>query len=103
MRLDPGAEDFYAYAAGDALVGMGRYEEGVTVLRRHLAAYPDNLVAHLFLVIASAELGRDQDARAEGAEITRISPHFALASVLGSKNVTLHKNWETDFRKAGLK
>ena len=33
MRLDPAAEDFYAYAAGDALVEMGRYQEAYQIFR----------------------------------------------------------------------
>jgi adenylate cyclase len=102
-RLDPAAEDFYAYGVGDALVEMGRYEDGITVLKRHLAAYPDNLVAHLFMLIGCAELGRDGEARAEAAEVMRISPHFALASIAGSKNILLHPNWISYWRKAGLK
>jgi hypothetical protein len=82
---------------------MGRYEDGITVLKRHLAAYPDNLVAHLFMLIGCAELGRDGEARAEAAEVMRISPHFTLASIVGSKNILLHPNWISYWRTAGLK
>ena len=91
------------YAVGDAYVELGRYDEGTDLLKRHIAVYHNNLVAYLFLAIADTELGRDQDARGEAAEVMRISPHFVLASVLGTKNFSLHKNWEPDLRKAGLK
>jgi tetratricopeptide (TPR) repeat protein len=103
VRLDPAAQDFYLYAVGDAYVELGRYDEGVGLLKRHVAVYPNNLVAHLFIAVADVELGRDEDAHNEAAEVTRISPHFVLASVLATKNFTLHKNWEPDLRKAGLK
>jgi adenylate cyclase len=103
MRIDPLAGDFYAYALGDALVEMGRYQEAVIVLKRHLAVYPDNLVAHLFMVVAYAELGHDRDAHAEAAEIMRISPHFGVASISNARNVVLDPHWVNDWRKAGLK
>lgn len=103
MRLDPAAEDLYASAAGIALVYLGRYEEAILFLKRNVAAYPDDINGHLSLVVAYAELGRDHDARVEAAEVMRISPHFALASILGMKDVTLCKNAESDWRKAGLK
>ena len=97
-RLDPVRKDYYAYAVGDALVSMGRYEDGIRVLKKHLAAYPDNLVAHEFLIVAYEELGRERGARAEAAEVMRISPNFSLAPLHRQ-----HPRWEADARKAGLK
>ena len=73
MRLDPAASDSHAYTLGDALIQMGRYEEGIPILKQHLAVYPDNLVAHLFMIIAESELGRGQDAQSEAAEVMRVS------------------------------
>jgi adenylate cyclase len=105
MRLDPAGRDYYAYAAGTAYNEMGRYQEAVAALKRHLAANPNNLVAHFSLVIAYVELGRDQDARAEAAEIMRISPQFGLhrGAFRGSRDIALNKRWVSDLRKAGLK
>jgi adenylate cyclase len=103
IRLNPAAQDYYGYALGNAYVQMGRYQEAITVLKRNLSLYPNNVVAHLAIVIAYAELGQDQDAHAEAAAIMRISPHFAASSLKGLPNVTLHKNWESDWHKAGLK
>jgi adenylate cyclase len=102
IRLNPTAQDFYGYALGNAYVQLGRYPEAITVLRRSISVAPNNLVAHLAMVVAYAELGRDQDARAEAAAIMRISPRFAASSLQG-RNITSHKNWKTDWRKAGLK
>jgi predicted Zn-dependent protease len=96
-------QDFYAYTIGGALVEMGRHQEGITVLKRHLAAYPDNLVAHYIMIVAYAELGRDPDARAEAAEVMRISPNFSIASLARYKNMRSHPRWAIDMREAGLK
>jgi Flp pilus assembly protein TadD len=82
---------------------MGRYQEAVSFFNRTLAAHPNSLVARLGLVIAYAELGREEDARAEGAQVMRISPQFALASGPPIKNVALSNRFRRDLRKAGLK
>jgi adenylate cyclase len=100
-RLDPVRENYFAYTVGDALVGLGRYQEGISVLKRHLKGYPDNLEAHFFLVAAYSELGHEQEARAEAAEVMRINPRFTLTSI--EKAARLHPRWLIDERKAGLK
>jgi tetratricopeptide (TPR) repeat protein len=84
---------------------MGRYQEAVPLLKQNLAAYPNNLVSHLFLASTYVELGRDQDASAEAAEIMRISPHYALASLPnhGDKHEALNQRVRSDLLKAGLK
>jgi adenylate cyclase len=105
MRLDPAGQDIYASSAGIAYNEMGRYQEAVPLLKQNLAAYPNNLVAHLFLSSSYVELGRERDARAEAAEIMRISPHYALASLPGHgvKHEALNKRVRSDLRQAGLK
>jgi adenylate cyclase len=100
-RLDPVREDYFARTVGDALVELGRYHEGISVLKRHLKAYPDDLASHLFLLVAYTEVGYDTEARTEAAEVMRISPHFTLASI--GKVSSLHPRWIIDDRKAGLK
>ena len=74
MRLDPAHADFWGYDLGMAYAEMGRSDAAIPILKRHLAAYPNNLVGHLALTIAYAELGRNEDAQAQAAEIMRISP-----------------------------
>jgi adenylate cyclase len=103
MRLDPARQDIYAFEIGTAYDGMRRYREAVSFLQQNLAAYPNNLVARLILADAYVELGRDDDARAEAAEIMRISPHFDLASLRRTKDEATNKRWVTALRKAGLK
>jgi len=102
-RLDPSREDSYLYAVGNAYNAMGRYAEAIPLLELNLAAYPNSVVAHLAIIVAYAEVGRDADAQSAAADLMRISPSFALAPIFAFKNPAAHKNWETDSRKAGLK
>jgi adenylate cyclase len=103
MRLDPARQDFYAAEAGVIYNEMGRYQEAVPFLKQALTAYPNHLSAHLAIIMAYVELGRDQDARAEAAEIMRISPHFAVAAGGPFKDEALNQRVRSDFHKAGLK
>jgi adenylate cyclase len=105
MRLDPANQDLYAYAVGNAYNQMGRYQEAIQVLEKTLAAYPNLLVAHLAIIVAYAELGRDQDARAEAAQVMRISPQFALPppETSWTRDVAWNKRIESDLRRVGLR
>ncbi len=57
------------------------------------------------MVVAYADLGRDQDARAEGAEVMRITPKLVLAppEQQGFKDAAFNQRVWNDFRQAGLK
>ena len=100
MRLDPSRQDFYAYFIGQNYVDMGRYQEAIPLLKRHLAVFPDQPWAHVALIEAYSELGRDQEARAEAAELKRINPQFAYKDV--NKDAARNARYEHDLRKAGL-
>lgn len=52
---------------------MGRYAEAVPLLKRHLARYPNEMGGHWLLTVANVELGRMDQARAEVAEVMRLS------------------------------
>jgi adenylate cyclase len=103
MRLDPANQNSYGYAVGNAYGQMGRYQEAIQAYEKNIAVGPNLLVARIGIVIAYGELGRDEDARAQAAEIVRISPKFSRASLRGFKNFTAHPHWDDDLRKAGLK
>jgi adenylate cyclase len=57
---------------------LGRYEEALTALKGALAVNRNHLGAHLELAATYSELGREEDARAEVAEVLRLSPNFSL-------------------------
>ena len=105
MRLDPGGRDFYAGEIGNSYLEMGRYRDAIPLLQRHLAAFPKAIWARLNLATVYAELGRDEDARAEAAEVMRISPQFVLQppDKGGFKDLALNERYDADLRKAGLK
>jgi adenylate cyclase len=103
MRLDPTGKYLYSYDIGVAYVDMGRYRDAIPVLRQSLTAFPNILVSHIFLTAAYVELGRQEEARAEAAEIIRMSPQFTVASVLPGKDLAERKLVLDDLRKAGLK
>jgi adenylate cyclase len=103
IRLNPAARDFYAYLIGDAYNFMGRYQDAAAFLGRTVAVYPNLLIAHLGLTFAYVQLGRDRDARAEAAEIMRISPHYSVDSFPGVKDEEFTRRAREAWHKAGLK
>jgi tetratricopeptide (TPR) repeat protein len=106
IRLDPRNRDSFVFEEGWSYSEMGRYKESIPILKRALARYPDNLAAHAVLVVDYTELGHEDEARAEAAEVLRISPHFSLdrwREMSPQKDQTVRNRAYADLRKAGLK
>jgi adenylate cyclase len=85
---------------------MGRYEEAIPILKQHLASYPNVYQGHLQLIVNYTELGREDEARAEAAEVLRINPKFSLDAqkqLNPQKDQTVANRFYADARKAGLK
>ena len=106
IRLDPIPPAWYLIGLASSYQGTGRYEEAIKLYEKVLRRAPDNLWAHLGLAGIYSILGREQDARAEAAEVLRIDPTFSIGTL--ARN-TLYKN-QADIelradalRKAGLK
>jgi hypothetical protein len=58
------------------------------------------------LVVDYTELGREDEARAEAAEVLRISPDFSMDDMKRAnpqKDQTVANRAQADLRKAGLK
>jgi adenylate cyclase len=100
-RLDPTHQDFYAFFVANPYVLMGRYEEAIPLLKRHLAVLPNNPWAYAVLVVAYTELGRDLDARAAAAELMRTNPDFVYGEP--NEDPVVNKRYQNDLRKAGFK
>jgi adenylate cyclase len=104
IRLDPRHPENYLMQEGVAYNNMGRYAEAVDALKK---AQQNNPWVHVHQVYAYSELGREQEARAEVAEVLRVSPGFSVEQV---KQI-VPRNWQepghqrflADLRKAGLK
>jgi adenylate cyclase len=105
IRLDPSSRDFWAYLIGRALVCLGRPQEAIPFIQRHLAVFPNAPWGHLDLVIAYVEAGRDGDARAEAAEFMRGSPHFVQPPPEDGfyKDPVSNRRFYNDLHQAGIK
>ena len=85
---------------------LGQYEEAIATYRKVLQLYgPDHLMAHIGLVATYASMGREKEARAEGAEVLRIDPKFSWERwIKGLPYDQSRKDRIADaLRKAGLK
>jgi adenylate cyclase len=78
IRLDPPSADLFSNSIGSTYYSAGRTEEAVAPLKRFLARRPNFLGAHLDLAAIYSELGQEAEARAEAAEVLRLSPNFSL-------------------------
>jgi tetratricopeptide (TPR) repeat protein len=112
MRLDPRNRDLYLVTVAWSYNLMGRYAEAVPLLKRHLARYPNQIAARYNLVVAYVELGQMDEARAQVAELLRISPQLTLEGFKHAekhgvgyplKDRALAARELADVAKAGLK
>jgi TolB-like protein/Tfp pilus assembly protein PilF len=105
LRLNPFPKVSYFVILGAAYRKTGRYEEAITMLKKAIKRAPDYLAAHSLLAATYIDLGREEEARAEAAEVLRINPKFTLEriakrSILKDK-ATLERYIDA-LRKAGL-
>jgi adenylate cyclase len=106
LRLSPRYPVTYLFFLGYAYRLTERYEETITVQKSVLTRNPDYLDAHLELAIMYSELGRGEEARAEAAEVLRISPQFSLEvwrQRIPFEDQAEVERWLAALRKAGLK
>jgi len=78
LRLNPTYPIFSLFELGWAYQLLGRYEEAITTLKKVVVHAPDHLHAHMVLAVSHSELGQEEEARAEAAEILRINPDYSL-------------------------
>jgi adenylate cyclase len=107
-RLDPGGRDYYAAFEGEAYLSMGRHEEALPLLKRAAGRFPNVIVLHLDLIASYVELGRNEDAQAEAAEVMRLNPNFSLADQKRMFSAQQRKGYYAerfyaDLAKAGLR
>jgi adenylate cyclase len=106
IRLNPNASAITFAYLGMALMDAGRFEEAVLSYKKSIQRAPDYIAAHIGLVITYSSMGRDEEARAEAAEVLRIDPKFSLDYF--AKTVPLKDQSQIDkgidiLRRAGLK
>ena len=80
IRLNPlGPAQFYLQY-GHALRETGRLEEAVASYKKALERAPNFTGIHVALAAVYSMMGRDEEARAEVAEVLRINPRYSVES-----------------------
>jgi len=105
IRLNPQASISYLWILGHAHRLAGRYEAAMAMQREVLRQSPTHIGAHVELAVNASELGHEGQARAEAAEIRRISPQISLESLRRSlpyKDQALLEHVLAQLSKAGL-
>jgi TolB-like protein/Tfp pilus assembly protein PilF len=81
LRLSPVPDCFSLYTLGVAYIMAGRYEDATETCRRAVQAEPQNTWAHVVLAASYSLSGREEEARAEVAEVLKIQPNFSLEHI----------------------
>lgn len=85
---------------------LGQNEDSVATFKRVLHLWPDNLLGRAYLTAAYAAVDRDNEARAEAAEVLKIDPNFTsegLVKRFSIRDKPFLDKMVADLRKAGLK
>jgi adenylate cyclase len=106
IRLNPNGPTWYFLNFGHSYRLTGQYQEAITQYKRALHIAPNNIMAHVGLAATYIFWGRDEEARAEAAEVLRLNPKFSLESY--AKTIAYKSQGKLDryieaLRKAGLK
>jgi TolB-like protein/Tfp pilus assembly protein PilF len=107
VRLNPlgGTTGLYLNF-GHALRMSGRFEEAISAYKKSLQRAPENILAHVCLTGTYSLMGREEEARAEAAEVLRINPKFSVdyyAKIALIKDQSRKDEFINALRKAGLK
>ncbi|HEV8718238.1 MAG TPA: tetratricopeptide repeat protein [Candidatus Binatia bacterium] len=105
LRMNPHPPAWYYVNLGQAYLLTGRVEEANSAFKRVLTCNPDFLSAHVFLAAIYSGSGQEAEARAELAEVLRISPNFSLEVIRQMAPVNDQEGLERFLdllRKAGL-
>ncbi len=77
MRLNPMYPPLYEWTLGHAYFLAGENEQAIDALRRLLDRTPGFHPAHIYLALCLSRLGRVDEAQAEAAEFTRVTPNMS--------------------------
>ena len=89
LRLDPIPPGWYYRNLGMAYFTARRYENAIVACKKALKRAPNDLLTHAILASAYSWAGREEEARAQAAEVLRIDPEFCLekrAKIIKFKN-----------------
>jgi adenylate cyclase len=86
MRLDPRNPALYLQRLGWAYRVAGRCEDSIATLKQVLSLTPAFIPGHVNLAVCYVELGREEEARTEAAEVIRLNPSFSLEDIWRKEN-----------------
>jgi tetratricopeptide (TPR) repeat protein len=78
IRLNPIPPNFYLFGLGLSYAWTERYEEAITVFEKAIQDHPDAFYVRLSATAVYSLAGRDEEARAEAAEVLKLNPEFTL-------------------------
>jgi adenylate cyclase len=105
IRLNPMPPHGHLWSLGLSCAYTGQYEEAITWCEKAVRQAPDSLLDRMMMAVVYSWSGRDEEARAEAAEVLRIQPKFTLKKF--EKKLTYKKKTDREkfigaLRKAGL-
>ena len=102
IRLNPIPPNNYLFGIATSYAQTGQYEEAITWGKKAVRQNPNDFLAQIILTGILSSSGRDEEARAQAAEVLRIQPKFSLEKwakrVKGPNKEKIIDN----LRKAGL-
>ena len=78
IRLNPIPPSWYLWSLELSYGSRWKYENAITWCEKVVQKEPESFFAHLMLTVVYSWSGRDEDARAEGAEVLRTNARFSL-------------------------
>jgi len=106
FRLNPFAPSHWHLNFGHSLKRTGGLEEAVSEYKKAGQLGPNNIFVNINLAETYIMMGREEEARAEAAEVLRMNPKFSLdsfAKILPFKDQSQIDKTVNALRKAGLK
>jgi adenylate cyclase len=109
MRLDPRNPALYLQNLGWAYRSTGQCEKAIAPLKQVLSLTPAYTPGRVNLAVCYVELGREEEARAEAAEVLRLDPNFSVENAWRRENqpfknpAPILERLYAAARKAGLK
>jgi adenylate cyclase len=102
IRLNPIPPNNYLFGLGISYAMTGQYEEAITWGKKAVRQQPNSFLAHIMLTEIFSFSGRDEEARAQAAEVLRINPKFSLEKWEKSAATVDTERFIDALRKAGL-
>jgi tetratricopeptide (TPR) repeat protein len=105
MRLNPQNRGWYVVILGWTYQLLGRHEKAIAALKNVIGHAPNHSGLRALLAVSYSEGGREEEARAEGAELLRLNPNYAVEverQRLPYKDPAVLERVLAALRKAGL-